>query len=96
MVNWNKTLVKPFAFWYNLIQGSCRRGGMADTRDLKSLALKAYEFESRWRHQAINGFLKPFIAFLLLLVLTIKSTAEGNLSAVFFYINGFTLQALEF
>ncbi len=25
---------------------------MADTRDLKSLAFKAYEFESRWRHQA--------------------------------------------
>ena len=24
---------------------------MADTRDLKSLAFKAYEFESRWRHQ---------------------------------------------
>ena len=24
---------------------------MADTRDLKSLAHKAYGFESRWRHQ---------------------------------------------
>ena len=27
---------------------------MADTRDLKSLALKAYGFESRWRHQPQN------------------------------------------
>ena len=29
---------------------------MADTRDLKSLAFKAYEFESRWRHQTQNFF----------------------------------------
>ena len=52
MANWNKTLVKAFRFWYNLIQNLIsRRGGMADTRDLKSLAHKAYGFESRWRHQ---------------------------------------------
>ena len=35
---------------------------MADTRDLKSLAFKAYEFESRWRHQTQN-FLR-FCVFL--------------------------------
>ena len=29
---------------------------MADTRDLKSLAFKAYEFESRWRHQTQSLF----------------------------------------
>ena len=57
MAKWNKTLVKINTFWYNNLYGKeCRRGGMADTRDLKSLALKAYEFESRWRHQTQNLF----------------------------------------
>ncbi len=58
MAKWNKTLVKIKTFWYNNLYGNeCRRGGMADTRDLKSLAHKAYEFESRWRHQTQNLFL---------------------------------------
>ena len=59
MANWNKTLVKKEKFWYNKLYEKlkkCRRGGMADTRDLKSLAFKAYEFESRWRHQTQNFF----------------------------------------
>ncbi len=59
MANWNKTLVKKEEFWYNKLYEKPkkrRRGGMADTRDLKSLAFKAYEFESRWRHQTQNLF----------------------------------------
>ncbi len=46
----NKTLVKRRRFCYNYHykkSNTGRCGGMADTRDLKSLALKAYEFESR-------------------------------------------------
>ena len=37
---------------------------MADTRDLKSLAYKAYEFESRWRHQKQEVFSENFLLFL--------------------------------
>ncbi len=36
---------------------------MADTRDLKSLAYKAYEFESRWRHQKQEVFFGKLPAF---------------------------------
>ena len=36
---------------------------MADTRDLKSLAYKAYEFESRWRHQKQEVFFRKLPAF---------------------------------
>ena len=57
MANWNKRLVNLSSFWYNcLTRFIRRRGGMADTRDLKSLAHKAYGFESRWRHQTQNLF----------------------------------------